>query len=146
MGKGTLHRFEKLKQELEELSKLDTVNGDDKNLEIILSLTSLDHELYSCIILLYSRIKAEAQLSNALRRNVLINIVEVLEEEYTTNLNNNNTFLNTFYNILNVINSSLFLKSSTILAFLSIFVIIVTTNEKAMPIINKILTFLSGGN
>ena len=66
MGKETLQRFEKLKQELERLSKLDTVHVDDKNLEIILSLTTLDHELHSNIILLYSRIKSEAQLATYL--------------------------------------------------------------------------------
>lgn len=146
MGKETLQRFEKLKQELERLSKLDTVHVDDKNLEIILSLTTLDHELHSNIILLYSRIKSEAQLANTLRKSVLINIVELLEEEYMSNLKNKNTFLKTFYDILNITNNSLLLKGGALLTVLSIFILILATNEKVIPIVNKILTLLTGGS
>jgi len=146
MGKEMLQRFEKLKQELERLSKLDTVHVDDKNLEIILSLTTLDHELHSNIILLYSRIKSEAQLANTLRRSVLINIVELLEEEYMSNLKNKNTFLKIFYDILNITNNSLLLKGGALLTVLSIFILILATNEKVIPIVNKILTLLTGGS
>ena len=146
MGKETLQRFEKLKQELERLSRLDTVHVDDKNLEIILSLTTLDHTLHSNIILLYSRIKSEAQLANTLRKSVLINIVELLEEEHMSNIKSKNTFLNTFYDILNITNNSLLLKGGALLTVLSIFIIILATNEKVIPIVNKILTLLTGGS
>ena len=77
---------------------------------------------------------------------MLINIVELLEEEYMSNLKNKNTFLKTFYDILSITNNSLLLKGGAVLTVLSIFILILATNEKVIPIVNKILTLLTGGS